>query len=432
MTSLLILLSIPVGVCIAGIVISKGGITWKEAALQLVLMCAILGGSFFMGRWMSIQDTEIWNGTIAVKNAGTHGCCHSYDCLCYESCSTDSAGTRSCSEICQTCYEHSHDLFWNAVTDNGEVVYSDRCNKPGSNPPAEWIGIAIGEPTAVEHRYTNYIKAAPGTLGQCKKLQQKYWALLPDYPKVQNWRLVDRFLFPGIQTPTRQVYWNQLLMRLNSKLGHTKQVNIIVVVTREESREYFQALEARWLGGKKNDLILVVSAPDYPKMQWAQVMSWMDPDGSGEAGGIFERLPRKVMDLGQFDGEKVVALLNREVSTGFKRKAMADFEYLMKGAILILIALMIISLKASQDGKTEDPRQLLQVGDVSIQRGMDGAFPKASFRLRQRSIQTGDGHGASSRLQAAGGGQTPFPDLSLQREKMGRCALFCFQGGFRP
>jgi hypothetical protein len=342
-TSLAILLSIPVVICIAGYSISRGGITWKEALCQVALVCAVVAGGFFLGRWMSVQDTEMHNGSIAQKNEGTHSCCHSYDCNCYTTCSGD---PEVCSESCSTCYEHNRDDYWNAVTTNGEVVYSNRCNRPGSAVPADWIAITVGEPTVVEHRFTNYIKAAPGTLGKRVELQQKYWALLPDYPKVYSWRHVDRFLFPGLTAPTKQTYWNQLLMELNAKLGRKKQVNIIVVVTKEESREYFLALQARWLGGKKNDLVLIVSAPEYPKMAWAQVMSWMDPVGDGEAGGIFETLPRKVMDLGVFDGEKVLAIMSKEISTGFHRKSMSDFEYLMKGVEPPLWALILLGLIA--------------------------------------------------------------------------------------
>jgi hypothetical protein len=329
-------------------ILGKGKIVWWELLAHLAVVAGLVIGGWFLARWGATQDTEIWNGVVATKPSGSQRCCHSYDCNCVPICTTDGEGFTSCSEICDTCYEHSHDEWFEAVTSNGETIYSKTCVPPDYPDPEEWARIRIGEPTAVEHGYTNYIRAAPGELGKRDDLVEKYASLLPDYPRVKGWR-ANRFLFSGIPLPAEEPDWNNRLMEINGELGKAKQVNIIVVVT-SAKQEFYDALASHWLGGKKNDFILVVGASRYPKIDWIRIMTWMDPVGTGEAGGIHESVPRLVSGLDAFDGDRVLEILRREVKAGFVRKSMSDFRYLMKSAeppLWALFALGALGLVAS-------------------------------------------------------------------------------------
>lgn len=330
------------------LIVGKGRILWWEVLVHLGVVLGLMTGGWFIARWSSTQDTEIWNGVVADKGHGAQHCCHSYECNCSPVCITDGEGNTSCSDVCSTCYEHSYDEWWNATTSNGELIFSSRCNPPYSAPPTKWAAISIGEPTAIEHSYTNYIKAAPGTLLEHGNLVEKYRGILPVYPRVHGWH-VNRLLFCGLPPPAEETGWNSRLMRVNGELGAAKQVNIVIVVA-SAGPEFYDALAAHWLGGKKNDFILVVGAGEYPKIDWVRVMTWMDPVGTGEAGGIHESVPRLVSELAAFDGEKVVEILRREVKAGFKRKPMSDFRYRMKGyepPLGWLIALGLIGLGVS-------------------------------------------------------------------------------------
>jgi hypothetical protein len=338
----LLLLIVPAAIVVAlTFFLGKKRIVWWEVLVHLGVAAGLMVGGWYFARWASVQDTEIWNGTVASKPYGTHGCCHSYECNCYESCS-GTGQDRTCSRICQTCYEHSRDLYWKAVSSNGETIYNNRCNSPHTSTPARWAAIRIGEPTAVEHRFTNYIKAAPGTFFKRKGLVEEYKRWLPEYPKVSGWR-VDRFVFSGLSRPPEHGAWNERLMAINGALGARKQVNIVVVVT-DQGPQFYDALASHWLGGKKNDFILVVGAANYPAIDWVRVMTWMDPVGEGEAGGIHESVPRKVEALRQFDGAAVLDILEREIEVGFIRKEMSDFKYLMKGAEPPLWALILLGV----------------------------------------------------------------------------------------
>jgi hypothetical protein len=328
---LLILLAIPLVAAVAGLVLSKGRFNWLEALVQSGVAMMLVGGGFFAARYAKTADTEIWNGRI-VKSAGEQSCCHSYSCncstVCLPSCSTNAEGDSSCGvschEECDTCYEHSHDLYWSARTTNGETVFHDGCNPPGSAPPAAWARIVDGEPSAVEHSYINYVKGAPGKFFGRPWLIDRYKGKLPAYPRVYNMYRADRFLMSAIgEALPDTAALNRELSRINGNLGRAKQVNIIMVVTAEDP-EFAEALSEAWLGGKKNDLIVVVGVPEFPRIGWVRVVSWTD------ARKVKDTIADRVMALGEFDGRKLLSVVEQEVAAKFKRKHMKDFRYLLK------------------------------------------------------------------------------------------------------
>src|SRR5882672_1110645 len=163
--SIFLLLLIPVLLALAGLVFSKGRINPVEFGVSLgavILIVLVPYGIALHGR---TSDTEIWNGVVARKDYVQASCCHPYCCQTCESCSTDSKGNRTCSSYCcMTCYEHRHDDEWNATSSNNESIYHNGCNPPYQGAPPRWTEIKVGEPTAVEHPYTNYIKGNPDTL----------------------------------------------------------------------------------------------------------------------------------------------------------------------------------------------------------------------------------------------------------------------------
>jgi len=348
--TLLILLALPLVVAAIGFAVSKGRFNWLEALIQAGVGILLMGGGYLSARYIKTADTEIWNGRI-VKTVGTQGCCHSYSCncstTCLPNCTTDSNGNMSCglscSEHCDTCYRHDHDFYWSAETTNRESVFHDGCNPPGTPAPAEWNQIVEGEPSAVEHSYVNYIKGAPGKFFRQSWLLDRYKGKLPAYPRVHGRYKADRFLLSAIGEALPDAGdLNGRLARINGDLGRAKQVNIIVVVTAEDSTSYAEALSEAWLGGKKNDLIVVVGVPVFPRIGWVRVVSWTD------AQEVKDAIADRATALGEFDGRKLLSIVEQEVAAKFKRKAMSDFRYLLKEieppgwALGILIALGLL------------------------------------------------------------------------------------------
>lgn len=316
-----LLFIIPLLVALGSFVFLKG-ITWKELLLQVFAQVVIAGISMAIIYTSNTLDHEVWNGYVVNKQQVRVSCSHSYECNCrmVENCS-GTGSDRSCSysRECDTCYEHSHDYDWEVYTSNNETIDIARIDRQGVDEPPRWSQVKMLEPTAVSHSYTNYIKAAPDSLFRHQGIKEKYQGKVPSYPDdIYDYYHINRLVTQGVSVnPTP---WNVGLEKINSDLGSKKQVNIIVVLTNQPP-EWFYALEETWVGGKKNDAILVVGL-EGSKPKWARVMAWTTEK-------IFEvKLRDAVMDLPEVTPEATLKVLRDNVVQFYKRKPMKDFEYL--------------------------------------------------------------------------------------------------------
>ena len=121
---------------------------------------------------------------------------------------------------------------------------------------------------------------------------------------------------------------NRRLSELNARLGAGKQVNITVVAVSEPDQRYLEGLRESWLGGKKNDVIVVIGLPadakaaDGAPILWAGALSWTKVEE------LKIGLRDDLMALGKFDGAAILDIVDRDVAAKFVRRPMADFEYL--------------------------------------------------------------------------------------------------------
>lgn len=317
---LLWLLIVPVLIGLFGLIVSKGKVTLKEFLVQegVVIIFIVIGYNIALHG--ATSDTEIWNGVIAKKWEGSGSCCHSYQCNPH-SCNCDSKGN-NCSTCYDTCYEHSSDTTWNASTSNGETAYYDGCNAPGSSPPGRYESIIIGEPTAIEHSYTNYIKGNPDTLLRRNGQAERFKGKIPTYPSVYDDYRVHHFLAIGVNVPDAELN-NARLSEINAVLGHPKQVNITIIIVNESDASYVEGLREAWIGGKKNDLVVVIGTPAFPKIAWVSVMSWTKNED------VKISIRNRLVTLPAFDGTQVMNIIGEEVRTNFVRRQMREFEYLL-------------------------------------------------------------------------------------------------------
>ncbi len=312
------LLLVPVLIGLVGLVLGKGLITWKEFVVQEIAVVALIGVGYLIALHSRTSDTEIWNGVIARKWQGSGSCCHSYPCHPH-SCNCDSKGR--CSTCYDTCYEHVADVTWNAVTSNGETAFYDGCNRPGSSPPARYDAIVVGEPTAIEHSYTNYIRGNPDSILRRTGAEERFASLIPAYPRVYDHYRADRLIAVGVAVPDLRRL-NARLSEINARLGAPKQVDIVVIVVNEADERYLEGLREAWLGGKKNDLVVVIGAPQFPRIAWAGVVSWTRNEE------IKLSIRDRIASMRTFDGDAVLDVIAEEVRAKFVRRPMADFEYL--------------------------------------------------------------------------------------------------------
>jgi hypothetical protein len=356
--SLFLLVLIPVALALAGLVFSKGRINPAEFGVSLAAVALIVCVPYGIALYGRTSDTEIWNGVVASKAKSDESCCHPYCCRTCESCTTDSKGNRTCSSYCcQTCYEHSHDVQWNAWSSNNEHLYSDSCNSPGTSEPARYTAIRVGEPTAVEHSYTNYIKGNPDTIVRRTGVTERFKNKIPPYPQVYDLYRAQRFLAVGLKLPN-PIGLNERLSEINAKWGAPRKVNITVVVVREPDEMYLEALREAWVGGKINDIVIAVGTyDDASTIAWAGVISWTKNEqikvDMRNAILDLKSLAAPAGHLEDFQYAELLDVIEYQVSAHFEHRRIQEFEYLnasitpsntfklVLGIIAVLVSLLL-------------------------------------------------------------------------------------------
>lgn len=312
---------------------------------------AVAGALFSIG-WQLVgfgmtSDTELLNGQVTGKEQVRVSCSHSYSCNCKKVTSCSGSGAnRSCSttESCDTCYEHSNDYDWMLRTSVGSIEV-DRVDRQGVHTPPRYSAAKAGDPVAVTHRFTNYVLAAQHSLFNAQREAHagQQWAV-PAYPlAVYDLHYVDRAIPVGASVPDLRE-WNREIALALRELGPSKQVNIVVVLTAVTDRRYAEHLRASWLGGKKNDVVVVLGVPEYPKVQWAEVLSWTTRED------MKVNLRDELQALPELRPAETVALVASHIAKEFERRRMRDFEYLadeIEPSTLAVLGLIALSLAAA-------------------------------------------------------------------------------------
>lgn len=311
---------VPLAVSIIAYFISQQ-ICWREFAIifgvQLVIACISAGICYSS----MTDDVQIINGFVTQKQQEKVSCSHSYECHCrtvYRGSGKDRRPVREC----DTCYEHTNDWDWVVRSNVGEVEIA-RIDRQGSYEPPRFKAVRLNEPFMREQSYENYVKASPGSLFRHQGLVEKYQSKIPAYPSdVYDYYRLNRLVVVG-GAVTDEQQWNDELSELNAALGGKKQVNIVVVIAKNLPPEYFYALEQAWIGGKKNDVILVVGTDNFRQVKWANVMAWTSNE-------LFKvQLRDAIVSLDVLERRDTIAALRTNILSTYARKPMADFHYLV-------------------------------------------------------------------------------------------------------
>lgn len=297
-------------------------ITWGEFAIQNVVVFIIVGIAMGIISCQNLYHMEILNGSVTDKKRLKVSCRHSYSCNCKRVCS-GSGKNRSCTNVCDTCYEHSYDVDWKIYDSIGQVFDIDTEDRRGLIMPEFWNRARIGDPTATRNLYKNYIKAAPDSLFRKQGLVDKYFEDLPQYPnKIYDHYKLDRLLTIGVDI-SNLVKWNRELSVVNSIIGPLRECNAIIVIVKDQPREYLYALQQYWVGANKNDAVLVISVNENKEILWAEVIALVQES-------IFKIEVRNSMELigsVKYMG-KIITSFRENILSHYKRKEMGDFKYL--------------------------------------------------------------------------------------------------------
>jgi hypothetical protein len=201
-------------------------------------------------------------------------------------------------------------------------------------------------PTAIEHRYVNYVRASDSVL-KIHGAMTGFTEYLCDYPRTVNRGFgpidLDRVIDRGVGLPpefAKRV--DQLLDEELCELGSKRQCNIMLYFVGCEDVGFYNALLEKWQLGKKNDVVVVVGCQG-TKIGWCRVMAWTDHKL------FLEKLEQRVRDIREIGKPEpfvkaVVDQVNQPGDGGYLRKPMADFAYLAAGVRMPWWALAIVFL----------------------------------------------------------------------------------------
>lgn len=299
-------------------------IAWPEVGTQIVLISLILGGVWFAGSYSKMHDVEVWNGEVTEKVRDHSSYQRAYECFC----TTDSDGNRTCS----TCYEtiYTVDWFLRTTIGNIQLAYDESSWRSVYNQPdpAQYHNARVGEPCSIEQSYTNYIRAVPESLFNTYSEEElaQFSGLIPEYPRVRDYYHFDRVLTMGMGANVNHREWDEYLERYQKVLGNSHQVNILLLIVNTSDQMYRHALEQAWLGGKKNDVIVLIGSSNFPTIDWVDTIT-LGRNSGNELMTVEMR--DNLMEIGTLEDHKVViGSLVRTVEDKFDRKPMADYEYL--------------------------------------------------------------------------------------------------------
>lgn len=294
-------------------------------ACSILMVSMILGTIVNACKYSGMQDLQILNGQVVSKERQEVGCRHSYSC----NCRTQRVGTgnnATTTTVCDTCYEHDYDVDWLIYTSVGRYDI-DTTDRQGLIEPDFWTKAQPGDPASTVGTYTNYIMVAQGSLfnKQQKLIEQKYAGILPSYPYgIYNKYSFNHALPVNVNVPDIDA-WNSKLAMILRELGPAKQVNVLVVFV-NAGQDYAEALKSHWLGGKKNDVVVILGMKQYPNVEWVNVMSWTKQE-------LFKiELRNAILDASTVHPATTTDLIAEKISKKFQRREMAEFEYLKEEA----------------------------------------------------------------------------------------------------
>lgn len=310
------------GFLVQGIValVFRQQITPKEwllclgASLASAIICC---GFMALSAWKDVSDWEILNGEVVGKKNEKVHCRHSYSCNCV----TVSCGKDCSTTICQTCYDHSFDIDWWVNSTIGKFDI-DTIDRQGLKEPPRWTKAFIGEPVSRENWYKNYL-LIPNNLIIVNRedLVEKYKDKIPGYPQTYDVYRANHVLTVDYALKDIQK-WNDHLANLLKETGPGARANIVLVITSIPDPNYFYAIQTAWTGGKKNDIVVIISAEKDGTINWARSMSH-SKDSMVTVSIDSDLEATKMLTM------SVIDVVNKNVYAHYKKMEFEkDYEYL--------------------------------------------------------------------------------------------------------
>lgn len=341
----LLLNLIPIVWFLVARIVFKQTITFKEIGAALVSILLINLLVFEVSKYGQTADFEIWNGQITGKEREHGQYVESYSCNC-RSVTHGSGNDQYTTEECDTCYRDHYTVTWTAQSTIGNIQLDHEDSLSRSvyrmADPAVYTNCQIGEPASRESSYVNYVRAAADSLFSFDNINESYYDMVPPYPRVYGKYHINRILTVGdISFPVQE--YDKKLDEILIDIGPQKQGNIIIILTDILSRDFRYAVEEKWMGAKKNDIVLLMGLKNN-EILWTEIIAWSN-------NKLFDvTLRDKIQALETIeDFDLVIETLDKTTMQYYERKPMAEFEYLkdeIKPPFWLTIFMLIANIGA--------------------------------------------------------------------------------------
>ncbi len=169
-------------------------------------------------------------------------------------------------------------------------------------------------PIAEERSFTNRIKAAPSVFSY-GKLDAAESEGLFEYPYIYS-----NFETGRVMGSAKNVISTRKWDEMNAVLGPTKYVNLIIIGFLNNDISAAIRQESKFVGGKKNDVVICYGGTKADKADWVHVFSWTErEDFKGNLESII---------LENTIGDSILPLISNEVVKTYELKDWDKFDYI--------------------------------------------------------------------------------------------------------
>jgi len=168
-------------------------------------------------------------------------------------------------------------------------------------------------PSVITKTWTNRVKAAPSVFS-FPKIPKGIQVL--DYPTLKHFHRSNRLI--GLAKKHISILeWD----RMCSRLGPMKKVNVILIGYIQGDAQIAHYQEAKWIGGKKNDLVLCYGGDETgKKASWSYVFGWTEEE-------IVKRNLETVLLECSIDNN-ILPKIEEEIAKNYKIKEWKKFDYI--------------------------------------------------------------------------------------------------------
>lgn len=309
--------------------IKDRNVVWWEWLLSSAIAFILAGIFQFCAIKGMTADTETWSGHITQV---TH---HPYWQSHYTT--TEDIKDSKGNVIGHRTVDHydDHPEFWDAdsnidhtenISENDfvhigykfgtslttEKPYKSDFYKGDKNVYVYYQGNNWIEPIHITKSFENRLKASP-TLFSFSKVPTNITVY--EYPENGNWRSSNR-LFGTAANTIDLLSFDQF----NARLGPRKKINVIIIGFGAKDTSIAEWQRSKWLGGKKNDLVICFGGGTASNPEWCKVFGWSDS----------ELCKKNIESLFLSDkvDTSILTKLEQEIISGYTIKNWHSFDYI--------------------------------------------------------------------------------------------------------